>query len=269
MPFLDGGGPCSSSSSLTTALVEALVLEARRAGAARVEVRTAQKLDIAAQPREHKVNMILPLPDDARVLWDRLDGSVRNQVRKAQRSGLSIDAGGADRLDDFYAICAARMRDLGSPAHDRAFFSATLDRFGAQARVMIVRNGTTPIGGLMALAFKDTIVVPWAACLKEHLRLCPNMFLYWETMRASCGEGFRQFDFGRSTRGSGTYHFKRQWGAVESPLFWYSLPTGARDVSAAPAGDGKSAARLVNLWRRLPLPLTRYIGPYVRRYLIQ
>jgi FemAB-related protein (PEP-CTERM system-associated) len=268
MPFLDGGGPCSSSPALATALVETLIGEARRVGADRVEFRCAQKLEIDAEPTQRKVNLILPLPAEAGHLWPQLDRSIRNQIRKAARSGLSTESGGAEKLDAFYGIYAARMRDLGSPAHDRAFFRETVDGFGRQARVVLVRKGATVIGGLVALAFKDMLVVPWASCLKEYFTLCPNMLLYWETIRTGCLEGFRQFDFGRSTCGSGTYRFKRQWGAVESPLFWYTIPIGRRRIPS-PTSDGLAGACLVTLWQHLPLTVTRRVGPHVRKYLTQ
>ena len=268
MPFLDGGGPCACSAAQATGLVRRLLVEAQREGATVVELRCAQRLEIAWEPSEHKVNMVLPLPADAATLWGRFDRSVRNQVRKAERAGLSVEFGGTERLDEFYSLFAARMRDLGSPVHGREFFRATLDEFGNRARVALVRKGQTTVGGLIALAFKDILAVPWASCAKEYFALCPNMLLYWETIRAGCRDGFQRFDFGRSTRGSGTYGFKRQWGAVESPLFWYTIPIGRRQ--SRPAGQGgRTAARLVGLWRHMPLSFTRRVGPHVRKYLVQ
>ena len=55
---------------------------------------------------------------------------MRNQVRKAERAGLSVEFGEAEKLDEFYEFFAARMRDLGSPVHAREFFRATLEAFG-------------------------------------------------------------------------------------------------------------------------------------------
>jgi hypothetical protein len=92
------------------------------------------------------------------------------------------------------------------------------------------------------------------------------MLLYWETMRAACEEGFRTFDFGRSSRGSGTYRFKRQWGAQEEPLYWYTIPS-VRRPGAPPRAD--RAAFLAASWRRLPLAVTRSLGPHIRKYLTQ
>lgn len=268
MPFLDGGGPCGAT-ELADALVARLLDEARHRGADAVELRCARRLAVDAEPVEHKVNLTLPLPADAGLLWARLDGSVRNQVRKAEKAGLSVTLGGAEQLDAFYAIFAARMRELGSPVHSRRLFTAAFEAFGARARTAVVRLGGMPVGGLVALAFKDVLTVPWASCASAYRRLCPNMLLYWEIIRAAGEGGFRTFDFGRSTRGSGTYRFKRQWGAEEEPLFWYTIPTSAGAGRAAAAAGRPGSTFLARSWRRLPLSITRTLGPQIRKYLTQ
>jgi FemAB-related protein (PEP-CTERM system-associated) len=266
MPFLDGGGPCGNSPEVADALALALVAEARRLGARAVEVRCARRLPFGAEPAQHKVNLVLSLPSDEAQLWRELDGRVRNQVRKAERSGLTVQIGGAELLPAFYPGFAARMRELGSPVHAPRFFAEIFAAFGGAARLALVRRGTNAIGGLVAIGWGQAVTVPWAACLREHAALCPNMLLYWEALRHACREGFRRFDFGRSTHGSGTYRFKRQWGAVEEPLFWYTLPLQG---AAAATGRGRAAAAFVESWRRLPLPLTSRLGPRLRRYLTQ
>jgi FemAB-related protein (PEP-CTERM system-associated) len=273
MPFLDGGGP-SGSSDLVEPLITRLLEEAGRAGARHVELRCSHKLtSVTAAPMEHKVNMVLGLPSNPDFAWQRIDRAARSQIRKAERSGLTVDFGGADYVDTFYSIFTSRMRELGSPVHAKAFFTATLDSFGDRARVALVRKGSLPIGGLIALATGNALTVPWASCLSEHLSLCPNMLLYWETIRSACRDGFGRFDFGRSTRDSGTYRFKRQWGAEEQPLFWYTIPVKPgghprADAERTPSLDGGLSA-LVHVWQRLPLSLTRVMGPRVRKYLIQ
>ena len=268
MPFLDSGGPCSASPALRRTLVEHLVAEARRIGARAVELRCTEPIDIAAPPQEHKVNLTLLLPADPGGLWRQFDKQVRNQIRKAERSGLSIEVGGAEKLGAFYDAFAVRMRDLGSPVHAPGFLSAVVDAFGTRARIVLVRKGSTTVGGLMALAFKDRLSVPWATCLKEYFSLCPNMLLYWEALRAACLEGFRRFDFGRSSRNSGTYQFKRQWGAREEPLFWYTIPIGT-SVPVGHVADIAGRPFLARTWQHLPLAVTRHLGPRIRRYLIQ
>lgn len=267
MPFLDGGGPSIGAPDLDEPLVGQLVEEARRIGAGFVELRCARKLAIAAAPLEHKVNLVLRLAADPDVVWRRFDKGRRQQIQKSERSGLSVESGGAPLIDAFYSVFVSRMRELGSPVHAKEFFAAIVNSFGDRARVVIVRKRSTPIGGLIALATGDTLTVPWASCLTEYRSDCPNMLLYWDTIRTGCRDGFRRFDFGRSTRGSGTYQFKVQWAAEEQPLFWYTIPVGDAAAHAETSDAGKET--FVRVWRRLPLGLTRRLGPRVRKYLIQ
>ena len=276
MPFLDSGGPCSTSAAVGRLLVDHLLDEARRIGARLVELRCAERLDLPAQPAEHKVNMTLPLPADVDTLWRRLDGAVRSQVRKAMRSGLTVDFGGRAQLQAFYETFAVRMRDLGSPVHADGFLSAVLDAFGSRARVALVRKGNVTVGGLVAVAFKNRLTVPWAACLQEYFALCPNMLLYWETLREACADGFSQFDFGRSSRDSGTYRFKRQWGAQEERLYWYTILVHASRTAFVGSPHqqhvetmSRSREFAANVWRRLPLAVSRHVGPRIRKYLTQ
>jgi FemAB-related protein (PEP-CTERM system-associated) len=268
MPFLDSGGPCASSPVLARILIEHLIAEARGIGARSIELRCSERVDVGARPAEHKVNMTLPIPADVDRLWHQLDKDVRYQIRKAERSGLTIESGGAEHLTAFYDTFAVRMRDLGSPVHAPGFLAAVLGQFGSRARILLVRKDRTTIGGLIAVAFKDRLSVPWASCLKEHFALCPNMLLYWEAMRAACAEGFRWFDFGRSSRDSGTYRFKSQWGAQEEPLFWYTIPVASSAVRPHPVHGG-GASFLSRTWQHLPLSVTRQVGPRLRGYLIQ
>lgn len=268
MPFLDAGGPCGTSPELRRALVTSLIEEAAQRGAGLIELRCTVPVEFPMTATGDKVNLFLPLPKDPGGLWRRLDPKVRNQVRKAERAGLSVEVGRSMLLDEFYETFAQNMRDLGSPVHARGFFQAVLDAFGDQTRIALVRKGEKAIGGLIALAFKDSLIVPWASSLRPYLSLCPNMLLYWETLRSACIEGFRRFDFGRSSRDSGTYRFKRQWGAIEEPLFWYTIPVVANPHRRL-SGSDPNGALLSRLWRYLPLAVTRWVGPRIRKYLTQ
>jgi hypothetical protein len=82
----------------------------------------------------------------------------------------------------------------------------------------------------------------------------------------ACDEGYRTFDFGRSTPGEGTYRFKEQWGALAAPLHWYVLSTNGTpsEPLESPAERFKLAARL---WSKLPLAVTRVLGPRIRKHI--
>ena len=62
---------------------------------------------------------------------------------------------------------------------------------------------------------------------------------------------------------SGAYAFKRQWGATPRPSVWqYHVRTG---VVGELRSDSLRYRRLVRVWQRLPLRLTRLLGPRIVR----
>jgi lipid II:glycine glycyltransferase (peptidoglycan interpeptide bridge formation enzyme) len=89
------------------------------------------------------------------------------------------------------------------------------------------------------------------------------MLLYWSMLEYAVQNGYTSFDFGRSTKDEGTYRFKEQWGAVPEPLTWYSYHLKERGIAVT--GNGNKRALFIKLWRRLPLPVTKMVGPVLRK----
>jgi FemAB-related protein (PEP-CTERM system-associated) len=263
MPFLDEGGVCADEPAIASALVQEAACRARGLGAD-LDLRHRHPSGLDLEPYGSKVTFRLDLSPGASRLWAGLEGKVRNQVRKAEKSGSVVEWAGRDGVAEFYDVFAVNMRDLGSPVHGRPLFEALLDEFGSDARVALVRREGRTIAGAICLVFRDTLQVPWASSLRVFRPLCPSNLLYWEIMRWAAGAGLRWLDFGRSSRGSGTYHFKSQWGAVEEALHWQYLGRDGRrggPVETTEASYGHAAA----VWRRLPVSLTRVLGPAIRR----
>lgn len=268
MPFIDQGGPVSGSSEADQILIQSLLEEATSVGAKKVELRCASEIPFLSDAYTDKVTMVLDLPESADQLWKNLDAKVRNQIRKAQKNDLIVKFGGSELLDKFYPIFCVNMRDLGSPVHSRQFFQEIIAEFADDARIAIVLKGKQAIGGLIAIRDETTLTVPWASSLREYFNICPNMILYWETIALACSERITKFDFGRSTRGFGTYRFKKQWGAQELQLYWYNVPISGPSNGSPPNGSGmKWSKLLVDSWSKLPLGIANAVGPKVRKYI--
>jgi serine/alanine adding enzyme len=263
MPFLDDGGICADNDQIRSRLFrEALSLyERQKANLLDLRHRYVNNLDSPCGG--DKVMMILDLLDDPNKMWKRFDAKLRNQVRRATKSGLTACWSGKDGLSDFYKIFAANMRDLGSPVHSRDFFGAILYEFDDSAKIMLVRKGEDVVGGAVCLFFKGTMIVPWASSLREYFPLCPNNLLYWEMIRWGSENGYQRFDFGRSSPDSGTYRFKRQWGAKEELLRWQCV---SRKIgrAAMPHADDNKYRWIIKVWSHLPLSFTKFVGPLVR-----
>ena len=265
LPFLDEGGLCADSETARDALWAAAVDLARRERARSVELRQRDASGLPLAELGSKVSVMLELVSDPETMWRRLDAKVRNQVRKAIGSGLTSSWCGMEGLDDFYAVFAQNMRDLGSPVHGRRFFATILEEFAGSARLLIVRDGGRAVAGGVCMVFRDTVLVPWASSLRQWRNRCPSNLLYWDVIRSACEKGLRWLDFGRSSRGGGTYRFKMQWGGEERPLHWEgAAPDGRQSLVNT---DDSRYRLVIRAWQSLPVALTRLIGPTLRKRL--
>ena len=263
LPFVNYGGVVADDEAVAQALLDRAVDVARAEGAKHLELRHVRRRFSQLPDKRHKVSMTLALPETADLLWNALDRKARNQVRKAEKSGLSARSGGIELLDGFYSVFAENMRDLGTPVYPKAFFAAVLQAFPRDARIFQVLADDQVIAASVTYAWRHTVEVPWASSLRSHRDKSPNNLLYWAMLRQAADDKREIFDFGRSTPDEGTFHFKRQWGAVPGPMHWeYWLASGTLP-DQSPANPKFRAA--IAAWQRLPLAVANRLGPSIVR----
>lgn len=261
MPYFNYGGAVSDAPEVSQLLMDTAAAKARELGCSHAEFRDTRPR--APWPvRTDKVSMELPLVSDAAALWASFSPKLRAQIRKPQKEGAEFIRGGSELLADFYAVFARNMRDLGTPVYPKKFFGEILDRFPRQANIVLVRHKQRAVAAGFLLGYRDRLEIPWASSLREFNSLGVNMLLYAETLRMAVEQGYRVFDFGRSSVGSGTYKFKKQWGASERQLFWhYWLADGGQLPRLNPGNPKYRLA--ISLWRRLPLFVANRLGPCI------
>ena len=228
------------------------------------EIHAARGWRVCLARDSNKVRMVLDLPDSADALMRSFKAKLRSQIRKPLKDGLVVRIDGADLIDDFYKVFAENMRDLGSPVHSKRIIRETLLSFPDNARIFVVYGHGVPMACSLTLAFNGILSNPWASSLRQYSKDAPNMLLYWSMLEHACSQQCRKFDFGRSTIDEGTYRFKCQWGALPQPLYWYRF---SRDVHADRPIRTPRISRLIEYWKMLPVPVTRVLGPKIRRYI--
>jgi FemAB-related protein (PEP-CTERM system-associated) len=263
LPFLNYGGILADDDAAARALLDAAMDTARARRCDHVELRHFHRHFDDLPCKQHKVTMTLSLRAPA-ALWDGLDRKARNQVRKAQKSGLTYREGGSELLDDFYAVFARNMRDLGTPVHGPQFFAEVLRGFPGRARIHVVSLEALPVAAGLTFETRGTVEIPWASSVRDFNSLCPNHLLYWSMLEGASARGCSTFDFGRSTPHEGTYKFKEQWGALPVPLYWeYGLLAGRELPNASPTNPKFRIA--IAMWKQLPLGVANRIGPLIVR----
>jgi serine/alanine adding enzyme len=263
MPFLNSGGPLGAPGAVAALSASARDLADDR-GVDRLELRSRIALPITLDVSHHKIGSVLELPRaGADALSSLLPSKLRSQVRRSEREGMTVDFG-HDQIAAFHQVFSTHMTRLGTPTYPLRFFEAIAREFGEDAWIGCVRHEGKPVAAGFALCWKREVEMTWASSLVEHKALAPNMLLYWSFLRRAAEHELACFDFGRSTPGSGTHRFKQQWGARDVPLWWYSYAGRGRPGGSI-SDDLQSVGWGPRLWKKLPVPIARIVGPPIRR----
>ena len=266
MPYVNYGGLLSEDDALVQPLLDSAILLGRRLHAQHIELRHLADHYPRLPSQQEKVSMWLSLPSTADALLASFKSKLRSQVLKGQKNGLGVRIGRFELLDDFYTVFAHNMRDLGTPVYPRAFYQCMLEAFPSTSRIVVVTgDANRPLAGGFLLGHHDRIEITSASSLRAYNHLQSNMWLYWNCLQYACEQGYRIFDFGRSTEGSSTFKFKAQWGAQPIRHYWhYHLEAGDELPHLNPQNPKFHLA--IQLWRRLPLRLSRMLGPAIIRH---
>jgi serine/alanine adding enzyme len=132
-------------------------------------------------------------------------------------------------------------------------------------KLFVIYHNKIPVACSLVSGLNQTLVNPWASFKRTYQKIAPNMLLYWEMLNYAIANGYKVFDFGRSTPNEGTYKFKEQWGAVPEQLFWYTY--GKKGTQESESISENKKEKFISVWRKLPLSLTKFCGPILRRHI--
>jgi FemAB-related protein (PEP-CTERM system-associated) len=264
VPWIDYGGVCADDPEAENTLFDEVRRLAQAEKAQFVEFRSADAVYDRLPVDESKVTFLLELNENPEIILKTFDSKLRNQIRKAQKSEITAEFGGVEKLPDFYKIFSWKMHSLGTPVWGFSFFENILTTFPDTAKLIIVKKDEKPVAGGLLLSFKDRLYVPSAASYDSALKYCPNHALYWEVIKKGCRENYRYFDFGRSRIDSSTYNFKKQWVPAPTQLKWQYYLARTRDIPAINPSSPKYSL-FINIWKMLPLSVANYLGPRIIR----
>jgi FemAB-related protein (PEP-CTERM system-associated) len=264
--FSNYGGPVLRHPAALPALLERSMELARQCQCRYLELRATAPLSPQFHVERDKVCMYLPLTTNPQEVWHRLRPEIRNRIRRGEKAGLTVVQGGGDLLGAFYRVWTRRMRQLGTPCYPRQLFADILRSFPQQARIFLVQDNRRTLGACFTYEFHGLAQCRWAGTDVNFNALSPNVLLYWSAIKHYCQAGAQWFDFGRSTKDSSQYEFKRRWGAQTVQLYYQYWSTSGHPVELL-RPDNPRYRWKVALWRKLPLCLTRLAGPYLSRSL--
>jgi FemAB-related protein (PEP-CTERM system-associated) len=265
LPFCVQGGVIADDSQAAQALLDHASALAESFAVDYLELRHTQPVAVGWPTKsETYVLFKRELSPDVEENMKAIPRKQRAMVRKGISAGLVSREEAA--LGNFFHIYATSVRNLGTPVFPRRYFDTLFETFRERCRVTTVYAGDAAVSSVLSFVYKDTVMPYYGGGLPEARDLKAYDFMYWEVMRAACEQGLRHFDYGRSKRDSGSYSFKKNWGFEPTPLHYqYHLVKQQGLPDRNPNNPKYELA--VNAWKRLPLPLANFLGPFVSPYL--
>ena len=264
IPFGNYGGICADSEEVAERLLDEAKRILARTRSAYLELRSRRPLDNGTlQPQSLYSRYSFPLHGDIDKHAQQLGGSNRNKINRAIKQGLRVIT--RYSADEIYLIHSHTTRRLGTPCFPKRYFALILETFKGKAEVCLVEFQGQFIAYDLVLTFKQDLVCQFNGSLEAYFKLYPNKLLVWHLIETGCRRGMRELDYCRSRAGTGNASFKRELRMKEEPLgYQYYLPKG----DAVPQRNPSNAkyAWLIRTWQRLPLAVTRMVGPALVRY---
>ncbi len=278
-PFNEYGGPLTQRLSIDQHrdLTRLLVMAAQEEGCSAIEVRGGIGCEqIAAdagwvrQPLHSYALLDLGDPDQ---IWRKsLTNEARKGVNKARKSGLTaeIRRGAAAVQDLFYDLYLVSMKRLGVPPHSLRFFTELAAGIRERLVAAWVFKEARPVAILLGATTGPRVHIFVIASAPDAWPTRPSDFAHWELIQWACKEGFQVFDFG-SARYAGQIQFKKKWGVTLHDYCFYLIGSpetmGKLRVETVKTSS-RSMEAMATLWRwAVPIPLTRILGPPIRKFL--
>jgi FemAB-related protein (PEP-CTERM system-associated) len=261
VPFGVYGGIVADDQTVEQALLETAEALARQLRVRYLELRHIDKHSLPLLTKDLYATFRREISGDIDQTLAAIPRKQRRMIRQGIKNGLQASVE-RDCLGEFYEIYAQSVKQFGTPVFPLRFFRHLCQEFAADCKVLSVWHEGKMVAGVMTFFFKDCVMPYYGGALRDYFPYAVNDFMYWELMRYGCEHGYRLFDFGRSKQGTGAYDFKRHWGFEPQPLCYQYYLHRAKTVPNLSPVNPKFQP-FIEIWKRLPLSLTKCIGPTI------
>jgi lipid II:glycine glycyltransferase (peptidoglycan interpeptide bridge formation enzyme) len=264
-PFSDTCDPLIRKDDELEALLDALEQSKFELNAHLVELRFAQAYPFSKYQTSNQeyYNHKLSLDRDPKTILSSFHkSSVQRAIKKAKDQGLEVvDGMSEEDLKAFYHLHLLTRKKQGMPIQPYRFFKHLFSELAPRGMLTLslALHKHRPVAGIVMLWHQNTAYYKFGASDESFLHLRGNQLLMWEAIQRAQENGFRNFDFGRtSLANKGLAQYKSRWGTKSVTLHYLRLPEVAK--AGALNESSKKHLTLKKMIARMPAIVIRMTG---------
>lgn len=209
----------------------------------------------------------IEIPPDEETFLSQLKNPVRRAIRKAEKSGVTVEISRAlAAVKQYYVLhCKSRKRH-GLPPQPFSFFR-NIHRHALSNGLGIValaRWRNVPVAGAIFFHSGNKAIYKFGASDDSFQHLRGNNLVFSEAIGWLLKNGARKLDLGRTSMGNeGLRRFKMGWNADETIIRYYRFCLRQKNfVSMRDEGSGWHN----RIFKALPLSVSRIAGEILYRH---
>jgi len=274
IPFASLCDPLVSSNGELKELFMFVLSLLRKLRAGKIEIRAFQSLPLLEEEThivcdKHFKNHYLKLQNPEALQKKFHRTCVRQKISRAVKSKFVLRTACTEEdIDRFYALYCMTRRKLGLPSQPCAFFKNIWSVFSPSGKVQVIfaMKDEKYASALMLFRFKDRVSAEYLGWDNAFTEMSPNHLLFWEAIKSAYDDGYKIFDFGRtSPMSESLMDFKSRWGTevAELPQLYYP----ATKKSAAAHANSRKYMIINKLCRKSPGFIYPILGNFCYRHL--
>lgn len=276
VPFATLSDPLISSEKQAQTLAQSAIDLLKRRKLAYVEIRSLETQSIFNNHQfrsnnDYKHHFIdLTIGEEA--IWKNISyKSIRYVINKANKNNVTIKtAENIGDLQSFYHLYLSTRKRLGLPSQPYSFFESLWNVFSpsGNVRILLAISNEKVVAALFSFLFNGRVSAEATGedILCRHLSA--NQLLFWEAIKSSCAEGYKIFDFGRTSIYNTTLmNFKKRWGSKQIDFFTFFYDGGQKAVGATSRENSASYQMMRFLCHHTPGPCFQALSNFCYRHL--
>lgn len=226
-------------------------------------------LKLGFNEEKSKQQFILTLTSEGDV-WKRFHKHTRNDIRKAQKSGLKLKKlSSGKELKRFHKLYVKNMKFFGTPQHSYRFFKNFFDIMNENIFGFNCYFKEKIIGSIIIFYEGKRGYISHNISDVKYREYRPNDILYWELIKWAMKKKIKYIDMGQIDKESldskaiGLYKFKKKWlgKAYDRNYFYYYFDKEENVNKKNKKKDKLKKFRVI--WKKLPLSIIKIIGPKI------